>query len=77
VFEKTDPLYPVSDWYPSKAKAVEELRRRGGLPARKKKEEEIQPVDILGYPWEYIQALQQKASPEERTRILRKHGRIK
>jgi uncharacterized Zn finger protein (UPF0148 family) len=48
--------YPESNWFLSKAKAAEELKRRGGKVSSKK--EPAKEPDIFGYPWEYIQAMQ-------------------
>ena len=54
---KTGSDYPESEWFGNKARAVAELNRRGGTRGPSKKESSSEP-DILGYPWEYIQALQ-------------------
>jgi hypothetical protein len=61
VFEAGDDL-PVSAWFPSRPKAVEALHKLSGHTSQKagsKKSEVVSPT-IFGYPWEDIQALQQK-----------------
>lgn len=71
VFEEGDD-FPIGGWFASKARATEELRRRKGTAAKPAKKTEAQQPDIFGYPWEYIQGLQQGKSRASLEHLLRK-----
>jgi hypothetical protein len=59
VFKPGDD-YPLSHWFSSQAQAKAEMKRMGGAPAKAAPKKEQEQPDIMGYPWETIQALQRK-----------------